>query len=96
MCSHSTIGVAVSCMETGVLPISTFANDLGSISYHNYEHATQSDDVCDRLVSDLLPGSQVMLLRNHGNGVCILFLILFAPVPNPEIVRRPHIRAHMG
>jgi ribulose-5-phosphate 4-epimerase/fuculose-1-phosphate aldolase len=42
--------------------------DIGGISYHDFEHATSEEsDVCDRMVVDLGPENNVLLLRNHGS-----------------------------
>ena len=61
--------MAVGCTRAGLLPISTFANDLGKVAYHDFAHAAgpHSEEVCARLVTDLGPTSRVMLLRNHGD-----------------------------
>jgi len=65
--THYNNSVAVSTMECGLLPISTYANDMGGISYHDYSHAAASDEVCKKMVADLGPINRVLLLRNHGD-----------------------------
>ncbi|MDF1825499.1 MAG: class II aldolase/adducin family protein [Verrucomicrobiales bacterium] len=61
--------VAVSNLKEGLIRgFSTYSMDLGAISYHGYDHATnEKSDVCERMVSDLGPTNKVLLLRNHGS-----------------------------
>lgn len=61
--------VAVANLRQGLIRgLSTYSMDLGPISYHAYEHATNEQvDVCDRMVSDFGPTNKVLLLRNHGS-----------------------------
>lgn len=40
--------------------------DIGPVAYHDFEHATAGEHVCQQLVKDLGATSKVMLLRNHG------------------------------
>ncbi|MDF1658260.1 MAG: class II aldolase/adducin family protein [Verrucomicrobiales bacterium] len=61
--------VAVSNLTEGLIRgFSTYSMDLGAISYHGYDHATnETNDVCERMVSDFGPTNKVLLLRNHGS-----------------------------
>lgn len=61
--------VAVSNLKDGLIRgFSTYSMDLGPISYHGYDHATnEKTDVCARMVSDFGPTNKVLLLRNHGS-----------------------------
>jgi len=61
--------VAVSNLQQGLIRgLSTYAMDLGPISYHGYEHATaEESDVCDRMLRDFGSTNNVLLLRNHGS-----------------------------
>lgn len=61
--------VAVASLSQGLIRgLSTYSMDLGPISYHDYEHATnEQTDVCERMVEDLGPTNKVLLLRNHGS-----------------------------
>lgn len=64
---HTLNGIAVSAQKGGVLPISQpsiFV--LSSLSYHGYEGVALRDDEKPRLVADLGPSSQYLMLRNHG------------------------------
>ncbi len=82
--THNNDGVAVSSMKEGLLPISTFALDLGPISYHDFEHATAGADVCERLVKDL-GNNRVLMLRNHGlitvgRSIAEAFFLMYEPL----------------
>lgn len=61
--------VAVSNLQRGLIRgLSTYSMDLGPISYHGYEHATDEEsDVCERMLKDFGPTNNVLLLRNHGS-----------------------------
>jgi ribulose-5-phosphate 4-epimerase/fuculose-1-phosphate aldolase len=64
---HTLNGIAVSAQKGGVLPISQQSIFvLSSLSYHNYEGVALRDDEKPRLVADLGPSSQFLMLRNHG------------------------------
>ena len=69
MHSHVPEVVAVASLEVGLIRgMSSYSMDLGPISYHAYEHATnEKTDVCERMVSDFSPTNKVLLLRNHGS-----------------------------
>jgi ribulose-5-phosphate 4-epimerase/fuculose-1-phosphate aldolase len=64
--THTADGIAVSCMEEGLLPISQHALKFyGHLGYHDYEGIALDLDERDRLVASL--GShRAMILRNHG------------------------------
>ena len=69
--THTVAGMAISCLEEGLLPISQkslrFAGDR--LAYHDYEGKSDDLDERERLVRDL--GSRnAMILRNHGLLVC--------------------------
>jgi ribulose-5-phosphate 4-epimerase/fuculose-1-phosphate aldolase len=61
--------VAVANLTQGLIRgLSVYAMDLGPISYHSYEHATnEQTDVCQRMVSDFGATNKVLLLKNHGS-----------------------------
>jgi len=62
---HSADGVAVSAQESGLLPITQHAMQLGQIAYHDYEGVALDLDERERIVADL-GQHQCMILRNHG------------------------------
>jgi ribulose-5-phosphate 4-epimerase/fuculose-1-phosphate aldolase len=67
---HTREGVAVSCQEPGLLPISQIsllAN--ASLAYHDYEGLALNPAEKARLVADL-GRSNFMILRNHGLLTC--------------------------
>ncbi len=64
---HTLNGIAVSAQKSGVLPISQQSIFiLSSLSYHAYEGVALRDDEKPRLVADLGPANQFLMLRNHG------------------------------
>ena len=64
---HSLNGIAVSAQKQGVLPISQQSIFvLSSLSYHDYEGVALRDDEKPRLVADLGPDNNYLMLRNHG------------------------------
>ncbi|MDE2299092.1 MAG: class II aldolase/adducin family protein [Burkholderiales bacterium] len=64
---HSLNGIAVSAQKGGVLPLSQQSIFvLSSLSYHDYEGVALRDDEKPRLVADLGPVNQFLMLRNHG------------------------------
>jgi ribulose-5-phosphate 4-epimerase/fuculose-1-phosphate aldolase len=64
---HSLNGIAVSAQKGGVLPLSQQSIFvLSSLSYHDYEGVALRDDEKPRLVADLGPDNQFLMLRNHG------------------------------
>jgi ribulose-5-phosphate 4-epimerase/fuculose-1-phosphate aldolase len=68
MHTHHRSATAIGCLKGGLLPLSTMANDLGEVSYHDFQHSTSTTtDVCAQLVRDLGPTNRVLLMRNHGD-----------------------------
>jgi len=64
---HSLNGIAVSAQKQGVLPISQQSIFvLSSLSYHDYEGVALREDEKPRLVADLGPDNNYLMLRNHG------------------------------
>ena len=64
--SHTRAGMAVSCLECGVLPLSQQANEiLHLVCYHDYDVASINEDECERLGRDL-EDKFLMVMRNHG------------------------------
>lgn len=64
--THTRAGVAVSCLEEGLLPLNQFSLFFyGRFAYHGYEGIALDTDERERLVRDLGDKS-VMILRNHG------------------------------
>jgi ribulose-5-phosphate 4-epimerase/fuculose-1-phosphate aldolase len=64
---HSLNGIAVSAQKGGVLPLSQQSIFvLSNLSYHNYEGVALRDDEKPRLVADLGPDNNFLMLRNHG------------------------------
>lgn len=66
MHTHTRAGVAVSCMEEGLLPLNQIALQFyDRIAYHDFEGIALDLEERARIVADL--GScPVMVLRNHG------------------------------
>ena len=66
MHTHTTNGVAVSCLEQGLSPHNFYGAMLhGKVAYHEFEGITVDPGEKGRLVRDL-GDKPVMLLRNHG------------------------------
>lgn len=64
--SHTRAGMAVSCMQCGLLPITQQANESrGLVCYHDYDVATENEDECYRLGQDM-GDKWLMIMRNHG------------------------------
>lgn len=64
--THTTAGIAVSCQERGLLPLSQHAlKYYNRTSYHQYEGIALCTSERERLVEDL-GNNDVMILRNHG------------------------------
>jgi ribulose-5-phosphate 4-epimerase/fuculose-1-phosphate aldolase len=67
MHTHTLNGIAVSAQKGGVLPISQQSIFvLSSLGYHDYEGVALRDDEKPRLVADLGPDNNYLMLRNHG------------------------------
>ena len=66
MHTHTTNGVAVSCLEAGLSPHNFYGAMLhGKVAYHEFEGITVDPGEKARLLRDL-GDKPVMLLRNHG------------------------------
>jgi ribulose-5-phosphate 4-epimerase/fuculose-1-phosphate aldolase len=64
--SHTRAGMAVSCMQCGLLPLTQQANEIRDITcYHEYGLATGNSVECEKLGEDLAD-KWVMIMRNHG------------------------------
>lgn len=69
--THTVAGVAVSCQEEGLLPMTQTAllyRDL--IGYHGYEGLALNMSEQERLVADLGADKHILILRNHGLLAC--------------------------
>ncbi|HEX3501633.1 MAG TPA: class II aldolase/adducin family protein [Stellaceae bacterium] len=70
MHTHTTAGMAVSALKSGLLPLTqTAMRFYGRIAYHDYEGPALDLDEQKRLVADL-GQHDTMILRNHGVLVC--------------------------
>jgi ribulose-5-phosphate 4-epimerase/fuculose-1-phosphate aldolase len=70
MHTHTTAGMAVSALKSGLLPLTqTAMRFYGRIAYHDYEGPALDVDEQKRLVADL-GQHNTMILRNHGVLVC--------------------------
>jgi len=64
--THTRAGIAVSCLEEGLIPINQHsARFYGRIAYHDYEGIALDLDERTRLTRDL-GDKPAMILRNHG------------------------------
>lgn len=64
--SHTRAGMAVSCMDCGLLPLTQHSNELRDmVCYHDYGLASRSAEECRRLGNDM-GDKWVMIMRNHG------------------------------
>ncbi|HWK45807.1 MAG TPA: class II aldolase/adducin family protein [Stellaceae bacterium] len=64
--THTRAGIALSCLETGLLPLNQFSLQFHKrIAYHGYEGIALDLDERQRLIADLGDKS-VMILKNHG------------------------------
>jgi ribulose-5-phosphate 4-epimerase/fuculose-1-phosphate aldolase len=64
--THTEAGIAVSCQEDGLLPISQHALKFyGHLGYHGYEGIALDLDERSSIVRDLGP-HRALILRNHG------------------------------
>ena len=65
--THTRAGVALSCLEEGLLPISQFAIEFdGRVGSHDYEGLALRLDEQARLAHSLGPSHVALILRNHG------------------------------
>ncbi|HEY5899537.1 MAG TPA: class II aldolase/adducin family protein [Burkholderiales bacterium] len=66
MHTHTTTGIAVSCLEGGLSPHNFYGAMLhGQVAYHEFEGITVEPGEKARLVRDM-GGKRAMILRNHG------------------------------
>lgn len=66
MHTHTRAGVAVSCMEEGLLPLNQISLQFyNRVAYHDFEGIALDLDERARIVADL-KDCPVMVLRNHG------------------------------
>jgi ribulose-5-phosphate 4-epimerase/fuculose-1-phosphate aldolase len=65
--SHTRAGMAVSCMQCGILPLTQQANEISSlIAYHPYGGIPPNDpEECNR-IGRSLGDKWLMVLHNHG------------------------------
>jgi len=64
--SHTRAGMAVSCMECGLLPLTQQANEIRDmLCYHEYGIARTDSEECQRLGADMAD-KWIMIMRNHG------------------------------
>jgi ribulose-5-phosphate 4-epimerase/fuculose-1-phosphate aldolase len=64
--SHTRAGMAVSCMDCGLLPLTQQANEIRDLlCYHDYGIARSESAECDRLAEDIAD-KWIMIMRNHG------------------------------
>ncbi len=68
--THTVAGVALSCLEEGLLPLNQWALQFHDrLAYHDFEGIALDLDERERLVADL-GGAKAMVLRNHGLMTC--------------------------
>jgi len=64
--SHTRAGMAVSCMDCGLLPLTQQANEIRDLlCYHDYGIATSNEEECEKLAEDIAD-KFIMIMRNHG------------------------------
>lgn len=64
--SHTRAGMAVSCMECGLLPLTQQANEVGGIvCYHQYDEVADNSEECRKLGKDMAD-KWLMIMHNHG------------------------------
>jgi ribulose-5-phosphate 4-epimerase/fuculose-1-phosphate aldolase len=64
--SHTRAGMAVSCMDCGLLPLTQQANEInGILCYHKYGVATDNEEECRKLGEDM-SDKWLMIMHNHG------------------------------
>ena len=66
MSSHTTTGVAGSCLKSGLSPDNFYGAMLhGQVAYHDFEGITVDPGEKERLVADI-GDKPAVILRNHG------------------------------
>ncbi|HUV23311.1 MAG TPA: class II aldolase/adducin family protein [Gammaproteobacteria bacterium] len=64
--SHTRAGMAVSCMDCGLLPLTQQASEIRDLLvYHDYGIAVGHGEECERLGVDIAD-RWIMIMRNHG------------------------------
>jgi ribulose-5-phosphate 4-epimerase/fuculose-1-phosphate aldolase len=64
--SHTRAGMAVSCMNCGLLPLTQQANEIRDLlCYHSYGIARTHSEECERLGVDMAD-KWIMIMKNHG------------------------------
>jgi len=64
--SHTRAGMAVSCMDCGLLPLTQQSNEIRDLlCYHDYGIARTHSEECERLGADMAD-KWIMIMRNHG------------------------------
>ena len=70
MHTHSRAGLAISCLEEGLIPaIQDAAIFYNKVSYHDWEGMSTDSNECDR-ISKNLGNNDILILRNHGLLTC--------------------------
>ena len=65
--THTVAGVAVASLACGLQPCNQWALEFyNRVRYHDFEGIALDPAECERLVADLGPTSQALILRNHG------------------------------
>jgi ribulose-5-phosphate 4-epimerase/fuculose-1-phosphate aldolase len=68
--THTISGIAISCLEEGLLPLSQKSMRFyNRIAYHDYEGKADDLDERERLVRDI-GDKNALILRNHGLLTC--------------------------
>jgi ribulose-5-phosphate 4-epimerase/fuculose-1-phosphate aldolase len=70
--SHTRAGMAVSAMDTGLLPLTQQACEvMGLLTYHDYQMAYARPELeCELLGRDMARPALAMIMRNHGLLAC--------------------------
>ena len=64
--SHTRAGMAVSCMDCGLLPLTQQANEINAVlCSHKYDVATDNEDEC-RALGESMADNWAMIMENHG------------------------------
>ena len=63
--THTPAGMAISSIQSGLLPMTQTAMRFTRVAYHDYEGVAVDLDEQERLVADL-GDADLMVLRNHG------------------------------
>ena len=63
--AHSLASMAISVLESGVLPMTQTSMRFDAIAYHDYEGVVLTMDERERMLSNM-GDAEVLMLRNHG------------------------------